>query len=270
MASRRKGGGIGGFLISVVVIIAAAAVIFSFMKINNIQSAGDVYDFFKSKSDKTSECADGTWWKCNPVKPDDESGSNGSGDDSSGDSADSGSSEAKPASDYISKLDGVPTVEATKASYSRSDWKHWTGSPCNTREEIVKSSGKNVKVDDSCKAISGEWTDPYTGKKYTDSSKMDLDHGIALNYANSHGAAGWSADKKTKFANDKSQLILSGASPNRAKGDKGPSEWMPENESYRCEYAKIWVDTAVKYSDGDFGLAKADKKALKSTLESCG
>lgn len=262
--AKRGGGGIISGIWSIIVIVIIAAVVVSFIKINNINSINDAVDFFRSKSSETQECASGEGWKCNPLAPDSPDGDSGSGDN--GDNKD----EAKPATASLKTLESIPTVEAKDVEYSRGEWKHWLGSPCNTREEIIKSSGKGVETDSECRATSGEWTDPYTGDKFTDPSKMDADHVIALNYAASHGGNTWSEEKKTKFANDKSQILLVGASPNRAKGDKGPSEWMPENESFKCDYAKKWVSTADKYASDGFGIAKADKEALKTTLESCG
>lgn len=269
--ARRGKGGIGGGILSIIVIVMVVAVLFSIAKINNIQSPGDLIDFFKSKSDETSECASGSGWTCNPFAPDDNGGDSGdSGKNDSGDSGDESVDKAKPATSYLKTLESIPTVESQEIDYDRGGWKHWTGSPCNTREEIVKSSGEDVKTDDECRAQSGTWLDPFTGKEYTDSSQMDLDHVLPLRYAASHGGFKWDEDRKTEFANDKVHLLLVGASPNRAKGAKGPSEWMPDDKSFHCDYAKIWVDTADKYSDSNFGLAKADKESLAKTLESCG
>lgn len=274
--ARRGKSGIGGGIMSILVIVVVAAILFSIAKINNINSPADVIEFLKGKSDETSECASGSGWTCNPFGPDEEGGDSGKGNsDGSGESSNPGSnddkgSDSKPASSSLKTLEGIPTVEEKDVEYARGDWKHWTGSPCNTREEVIKTTGEGVKTDEDCRAQSGTWTDPYTGDVFTDSSKMDLDHVMALGYVAKHGGNGWSTDKKTQFANDKSQLLLVGASPNRAKGDKGPSEWMPSNKDFTCEYAELWVTTADKYAGDGFGLAKADKESLKKTLESCG
>lgn len=266
MARRGRSGGIGGLIWSIFALVVVAAILFSAAKINNINSVGDAIDFFKSKSDETSECASGEGWKCNPFGSD---GNSDKGSDSDTGDKKPDKDSAKPATSYLKTLESIPTVEAKEVDYSRGEWKHWTGSPCNTREEIIKSSGEGVKTDSDCSATTGTWTDPYTGTKYTDASKMDLDHVIPLGYGSSHGGNGWSEELKTKYANDKSQLLLVGATPNRSKGDKGPSEWMPD-DSFKCEYSKIWVDTAKKYSSDGLGLAKADKETLKKTLETCG
>lgn len=266
--ARRGKSNIGGGIVAIVVIVMVAAILFSIAKINNINSPADAIEFLKGKSDETSECASGSGWTCNPFAPDEKGGDSDKGD--SGDSGEKSDEGSKPASSSLKTLEGIPTVEAKEVEYARGDWKHWTGSPCDTREEVIKGTGEGVKTDEDCRAQSGKWTDPYTGDVFTDASKMDLDHTLPLGYVAKHGGNGWSADKKTKFANDKSQLLLVGASPNRAKGDKGPSEWMPSNKDFACDYAELWVTTADKYAGDGFGLAKADKESLRKTLETCG
>lgn len=266
MARGRRGGGIGGTVISIIAIVFVLAVVFAAAQLNNIRSIDDAIEFFKSKSDETSECASGSGWKCNPLAPDEGDGDSGSNDEGTndGDKAPSGD-----ASGALKDLETVNVVEGSDSGYERSEWKHWIGSPCNTREELIKSSGEGVETDDDCRATAGEWVGPYTGESFSDSSKMDVDHLIPLGYAASHGGGDWNTDLKTQFANDKSQLLLVGASPNRSKGDSGPAEWMPPNEEYHCTYAELWVDTANKYKSEGLGISQADKDVLQETLEGC-
>lgn len=263
--ARGKSGGIGGAAISIIALVFVVAVVFAAAQLNNIKSVDDAIEFFKSKSDETSECASGSGWDCNPFAPD-EDGDSGNTNDEPKDENQAPSGDASGA---LKDLESVNVVEENDSGYERSEWKHWTGSPCNTREELIKSSGEGVETDDDCRATSGEWSDPYTGDAFSDASKMDVDHVIPLGYAASHGGGGWDTDLKTQFANDKSQLLLVGASPNRSKGDAGPAEWMPPNEEYHCAYVELWVDTASKYKSQGLGITQADKDSLKGTLEGC-
>ena len=70
--------------------------------------------------------------------------------------------------------------------------------------------------------------------------------------------------KKQDYANDFDHLVATTAKENRTKGDKGPSEWMPE--SSKCEYAKVYTHIVKKYN---LNLNKADKDTLEKALNSC-
>ena len=46
-----------------------------------------------------------------------------------------------------------------------------------------------------------------------------------------------------QYANDLTNheaLIAVSSSANRSKGDKDPSDWMPPNKDYWCEYIRDW------------------------------
>lgn len=193
----------------------------------------------------------------------------------------------------ISKVDESKDVE-----YSRSEWKHWTGlkeRPCwNTREEVLYRDaypgslvyidkqmnvtedhkkacaiGRPVVINDKVRIDtknSGEWIDPYSGKKMTSSNEVDIDHVIPLSYAAKNGGQAWDETRKEKFANDLDNLLATSAKENRAKGDKGPSDYMPPYKAYHCQYAKTFTTVAYKY---DLTITNADYKVLKGALESC-
>lgn len=173
-----------------------------------------------------------------------------------------------PQGSALSLVDSMKIAEPDDSEYNRGDYKHWIKQEgqCDTRETALKEQGTDVVVDNKCKATSGQWTDWYSGETMTDASGADLDHVIPLGYANAHGGAAWDKQKKQDFANDLSQLLVVGASENRSKSDKGPSDYMPPNESYHCEYADKWVKTALKY---DLSVTEKDKKVLQDTLSHC-
>lgn len=186
-------------------------------------------------------------------------------------SADSnGGQQAKPASDLESKLDQITVADAQKTEYSRADYPHWViqSGKCDTRETVLANAGFASDTR-TCKAgpkAGFTYTEPYSGKQVSDPSKLDIDHVIPLGYADAHGGHEWDKSKKQQFANDMSQLVAADASANRKKGDKGPSEWMPSNKAYTCEYSTIWIDTALKYG---VSITDADKNALKTGIQSC-
>lgn len=262
----KENGGKGGFkgiVVTGIMLVLIAAGLTSIVKSNNINSPSELFAYFKSYSDKIWECSDeGLEWNCDvPFSGDNGSGSKGSENKSTGEAT---SKETVDVS--LDKLESIKIAEPQDVEYERSEWKHWTGSPCNTREEVLKEQGTDVKTDDQCRALSGTWYDVYSGETFTDSGKLDIDHVIALGYAAKHGGQEWSAAEKEKFANDKTQLLAVSAGENRSKSDAGPGEYMPSNKDYHCDYSKLWVDTASKYS---LTISEKDKKALEKGLSTC-
>lgn len=148
----------------------------------------------------------------------------------------------------------------------------WTDVPdasdCDAREAALARDGKNVESNpETCHADSGEWTDPYTGQRINDSSDADADHILPRAAAFRAGAKTWNEEQRTIYANSPLVVVISGASANREKGDKGPEAWKPESREAWCPYSIRWI--AVK---NEFGLnltSKKEKAALEEMLDTC-
>ena len=183
--------------------------------------------------------------------------------------------------DALNELNSIPIVASyNKAKYKRTEWKHWISyeTPCwSTREEALdrqaeKGSVTYLDKDDketkdkskACSIKSGVWIDPYSKEKVEDPTKLDIDHTGALSWTAKAGGQEWDKQKKQDYANDFDHLVATTAKENRTKGDKGPSEWMPE--SSKCEYAKVYTHIVKKYN---LNLNKADKDTLEKALNSC-
>lgn len=147
---------------------------------------------------------------------------------------------------------GIPVARERGAGYRRELFRHWTdddGDGCNTREEVlIAESTSRAQVDPyGCKVVAGDWYSPYDGVTHTDPSDLDIDHLVPLKEAWDSGAHSWSSAKRRQFANDLSDtrsLIAVTAGENRSKGDKDPSNWMPDRREYWCTYVADWI--AVK------------------------
>jgi hypothetical protein len=156
--------------------------------------------------------------------------------------------------------------------YNRSDWPHWLDDDkdCqNTRHEIlIQASTKPVefKTDNECNVLTGEWYDPYSGETFTTSKELDLDHIVPLKFAHGHGADNWSRERKAIFANDLDNLILAKASLNRQKGAKGPTEWLPPNFPYRCEYIARFNAVMAKY---ELSYISSAQRIVNRMVEAC-
>lgn len=166
--------------------------------------------------------------------------------------------------DYLAILKKITIKEPKKdVNYSRSEWKHWIGSPCDTRKTVLKEQGIDVVTGARCVVQSGFWIDPYTLEEYAE-PKLDIDHVIPLGYAAKNGADKWNTNKKQQFANDFGHLLAVSLAENRSKGDAGPKDYMPPKN--RCLYSKIWVHTLNKYN---LNISKDDKLELEKNLKKC-
>lgn len=168
--------------------------------------------------------------------------------------------------------------ESPEVSYDRKEWRHWVDvdKDCqDARQEVLIAESVvpvTFKEERKCRVATGEWYCHFTGSIITDPNALDVDHFVPLKEAHVSGAYGWDAARKKAFANDLSDpnhLIAVKASANRSKGSKGPDEWMPPNEAYRCEYLKNWVgvkrtwNLEMDRAESDFILATLISECLK-------
>lgn len=186
--------------------------------------------------------------------------------------------------DLTNKLNSLNVVsEYKKVPYKRTEWKHWiniNGSSCWTiREEalfnqaeknsIVLLDKDNKETKDkniACSIKSGKWKDPYTNEIISNPSKTDVDHTSALSATAKAGGQSWDKAKKEAFANDLDHLIVTSQKANRQKGDKTPSEWLPENQKSWCMYAKIYINILHKYN---LNVSQKDKDTLMNIINTC-
>lgn len=150
-------------------------------------------------------------------------------------------------------------------AYNRADYQHWIDADkdCqDTRQEVlISESLEKVTLDQKgCKVTKGKWYDPYTNKYFFNPNDLDVDHLVPLAEVDRSGGDKWNKKKKMQYANDLTNpqtLIAVGKSANRSKGDKDPSDWMPPNKDYWCEYIRDWQIVKEKW-----GL-KMDEKERK-------
>jgi hypothetical protein len=163
-------------------------------------------------------------------------------------------------------------VELDLRTYDRDTWSHWEdfdGDCQNARHELlIASSEVSVTFTSAsdCTVSTGQWLDPYTGDTYTLASDLDIDHVIPLKYAHDHGGRVWSEFVKKLFANDMENLLAVDDGKNQSKSAQGPSEWMPPDESYRCEYVRQWDFIATKY---ELVLSAEDSAMINQVSQDC-
>ncbi|MEW2085924.1 HNH endonuclease family protein [Streptomyces sp. NPDC005283] len=175
---------------------------------------------------------------------------------------------AATARTYLGQL--TVAAEGSSTGYSRDKFPHWItqSGACNTREVVLKRDGTNVVQDSSCAAVSGSWFSEYDGATWTAAADVDIDHMVPLSEAWKSGANSWTTAQRQAFANDltRPQLIAVTDNVNQAKGDQDPAEWLPSRTSYRCMYARMWVDVKHYYS---LKVDSAEKSALQGILNGC-
>ncbi|MGW6458746.1 HNH endonuclease family protein [Streptomyces sp. NPDC055078] len=175
---------------------------------------------------------------------------------------------AATARTYLGQL--TVQAEGSSSGYSRDLFPHWStqSGTCNTREVVLKRDGRDVVQNAACAATAGTWYSEYDGATWRAASDVDIDHIVPLAEAWRSGAARWTTPRRQAFANDltRPQLIAVTDNVNQAKGDKDPAEWLPPRTSYRCLYARMWVQ--VKHHYG-MTVDSAEKNALQSVLNGC-
>ena len=98
------------------------------------------------------------------------------------------------------------------------------------------------------------YTCPYTGNVYTDADdkkedhdfgNLDYDHIVPLHSAHNRGAASWDKELKNQYAYDQWVGVDVLNSANRSKSDKGPTEYLPDENVE--DYCYSWLLICSKY-----------------------
>lgn len=154
--------------------------------------------------------------------------------------------------------------------YSRDAFPHWSAQrgACDTRETVLERDGQGVRTDEECDAVSGTWSSPFDGGRWTDASDVDIDHVVPLAEAWRSGARDWTEQRREGFANDldRPQLLAVTDNVNQSKGDSAPDEWKPPLKSYWCTYAQNWVTVKYHYK---LSVTTSEKRALTGMLDRC-
>jgi len=171
----------------------------------------------------------------------------------------------------VSRLNSLTVAaESHQSTYDRDLFPHWitVSGACNTREQVLKRDGTGVVVNSSCAATSGTWRSPYDGATWTAASDVDIDHMVPLAEAWASGAWSWTTSRRQTYANDLGgpELWAVTDNVNQSKGDQDPATWQPSLSSFRCTYARAWIQVKWYYS---LSVDSAEKSALNGMLATC-
>jgi len=165
-------------------------------------------------------------------------------------------------SSIVEALNSLYIEDGSNASTYERDlfgnpWEDVDNNGCDTRNDILNRDLINITYKtpgNVCVVQTGTLIDPYTGTTINfirgsgTSIAVPIDHVFPLSLSWQHGADEWDANTRVQFANDPMNLIATTQFENSQKGDSSPSEWLPADASYHCEYLTDFVLVAQKYN----------------------
>ena len=142
---------------------------------------------------------------------------------------------------FLSLLIAIPAFSDELPKYYRNLFGGWsdTDRDCqNMRHELLQKLSTAVVQfsENTCKVTRGRWLDPYTDKIFYESRLLDIDHLVPLKYSWDRGAHAWTSKTRRQFSNDPINLFAVEKSVNRQKSAYGPTQWLPPNIKFRCQY----------------------------------
>jgi hypothetical protein len=160
-----------------------------------------------------------------------------------------------PGVDILAGIAEIP-VRVRGHDYRRAafgeSWTDDTDAPgghngCDTRNDILDRDlvDKTYVSISRCPAAvaTGTLHDPYTDTTVAFTrgnqvgASVQIDHIVPLALAWDLGARTWSDGLRARFANDPANLLAVQGQANQDKGDAPPSQWMPPNHAFWCQYA---------------------------------
>ncbi|HPU39436.1 MAG TPA: HNH endonuclease family protein [Microthrixaceae bacterium] len=166
--------------------------------------------------------------------------------------------------DALDVLGTIPVNLEHRGGYNRDLFAVWSdldGDGCDTRSDVLISESHTPATigTSGCSVITGNWYSTYDGLTFTDAASIEIDHVVPLKEAWDSGAWQWSALRRVAFANDTTDprtLAAVSSTSNRAKGDKDPSNWLPQDADV-CTYVTDWIAIKARWSlsmdESEFG-----------------
>ncbi|MEX5257395.1 GmrSD restriction endonuclease domain-containing protein [Kocuria arenosa] len=153
------------------------------------------------------------------------------------------------------------------------DWADPDGNGCDARNDVLaRDLTGDVVDDDGCRVLSGTLEDPYTGRTIAfergplTSADVQIDHVVALKNAWVSGADRLAPDERTALANDPLNLRAVDGPTNGEKSAADAAEWLPPNESFRCEYVATQIAVKTRY---ELFVTARERDAMADVLAGC-
>jgi hypothetical protein len=152
--------------------------------------------------------------------------------------------------DALAVLATIPLELEHRDGYDRDLFAVWIdadGDGCDTRDEVLAAENL-TPVGGRCPATTGTWLSSYDNSNSHDPGALDVDHVVSLKETFDSGAWAWSPQRRIAYGNDLTDdrtLVAVSAASNRAKGDRDPSNWIPD--SGRCDYLADWIAIKARW-----------------------
>jgi uncharacterized protein DUF1524/excalibur calcium-binding domain-containing protein len=173
----------------------------------------------------------------------------------------------------------APMTGYTRARFGPG-WSDDTDEPfghngCDTRNDVLRRDlhATIVKSGTSgCVALSGRLDDPYTAlaiafqRGVATSSRVQIDHVVALGDAWQSGAQQLSEAQRQGVANDPLNLLAVDGPANEQKSDSDAASWLPANKAFRCSYVARQVAVKLKWR---LWVTAAEGAAVAHVLAAC-
>lgn len=143
---------------------------------------------------------------------------------------------------------------------------------CDTRNDILRRDLDDLQVRPGtrdCLIERGVFTGPYSGEEIEfirGNGDVHIDHVVALGDAWAKGAQQLDGDTRRDLANDPRNLLAVDGSLNMQKGAADAASWLPPNEEFRCEYARMQVEVKWVY---DLWVTPDEHESLARELAAC-
>jgi hypothetical protein len=165
----------------------------------------------------------------------------------------------------------APKTGYTRAQFS-AGWQDLGN--CDIRNYILARDMDNetVRSGTDCTVEKGTLHDPYTAQtiEFTrgadSSSKVQIDHVVALSDAWQKGAQQLTVQSRYQIANDPLNLLAVDGPANNQKSDGDAATWLPSNKDYRCRYVARQIAVKQKYT---LWVTQAEHDAMRRVLGAC-
>lgn len=165
----------------------------------------------------------------------------------------------------------APLTGYSRAAFGPA-WQDVDHNGCDTRNDILRRDLTSRGMSGSCTVLTGVLHDPYTAKVIAfrrgvgTSTKVQIDHVVAMGDAWQMGAQRLSASARLAFANDPLELLAVDGPTNQRKGDSDAASWLPPNKAFRCAYVARQIAVKTRYH---LAVTAAEKAAMARVLAAC-
>lgn len=192
---------------------------------------------------------------------------------------------APSTSSALATLDSLPVKgRAPKTGYARDLFgQSWSDdvnvdgghNGCDTRNDILSRDLTDITFKPrtrDCVVLTGTLNDPYTRttiaftRGQSTSSKVQIDHVVALADAWQKGAQQLTSEERTDLANDPLNLQAVDGPTNQKKSASDAASWLPPNKAYRCTYVTRQIEVKARYR---LWVTSAERDAMRRVLASC-